>query len=470
MPVKYDTYRRISVAIDPGCPSYYWPPVSSGCGQRGPLMRGSTSSLTPDPAPKWYEPFTEFTTKSPPISGRSGGTPPYHMTPYWVSTVRHRNYLTQRLCASNGFRYYKQVGQVRRINGTCTPEVLAVESSELLAPKWMEQSHTNNWTNYTISSFDYSRVADAVEQVKSDVSIAALTSYDALTELAEIRELPGLISSTSKSLTSILKTMLRAHGAEAMRLGSRMTPRKLLRHTSKALRKLGGDWMTYRYGIMPLVYSYRDMIKLSERGAETTTRKSIRLQPESTGVSLPSSSTNYRWTSVEGEYHIRGCVYQWFSSDGVARLSSVGVNPLVTAWELMPYSFVIDWFLNVGDYIHLKTTPIMSQSIYACISRRVRLTTKVHVHFKDDSYTITYPNRLNTDWWGANPPSNPSERINRPEEDQLLSEVETDEYQRDLFWVRDVQPNASFSMNWKRYLDASVMSTSQLSALLKRIR
>jgi hypothetical protein len=33
-------------------------------------------------------------------------------------------------------------------------------------------------------------------------------------------------------------------------------------------------------------------------------------------------------------------------------LSQVGIsNPLLLAWELVPYSFVIDWLIPVGDYL-----------------------------------------------------------------------------------------------------------------------
>ncbi len=27
-------------------------------------------------------------------------------------------------------------------------------------------------------------------------------------------------------------------------------------------------------------------------------------------------------------------------------------NPAAVAWELVPYSFVVDWFVNVGDYLN----------------------------------------------------------------------------------------------------------------------
>jgi hypothetical protein len=37
------------------------------------------------------------------------------------------------------------------------------------------------------------------------------------------------------------------------------------------------------------------------------------------------------------------------------------LNPVSIAWELMPFSFVVDWFMNVGDYLR----NLESQLIYS---------------------------------------------------------------------------------------------------------
>lgn len=44
-------------------------------------------------------------------------------------------------------------------------------------------------------------------------------------------------------------------------------------------------------------------------------------------------------------------------ADPNARLASqLGfVNPAVVAWELVPFSFVVDWFVNVGDVLSSYT-------------------------------------------------------------------------------------------------------------------
>lgn len=40
-------------------------------------------------------------------------------------------------------------------------------------------------------------------------------------------------------------------------------------------------------------------------------------------------------------------------------LQSIGlVNPVQLAWNLVPYSFVADWFLPVGDYLQAWTAPL----------------------------------------------------------------------------------------------------------------
>ena len=37
-------------------------------------------------------------------------------------------------------------------------------------------------------------------------------------------------------------------------------------------------------------------------------------------------------------------------------LDALGLQPLPTAWELLPFSFVADWFLNIGTFLEAWTT------------------------------------------------------------------------------------------------------------------
>jgi len=48
------------------------------------------------------------------------------------------------------------------------------------------------------------------------------------------------------------------------------------------------------------------------------------------------------------------------------------LNPASLAWELMPYSFVIDWWFNVGDVLASLDNLFIIDSLYALDSSSVR--------------------------------------------------------------------------------------------------
>jgi hypothetical protein len=48
------------------------------------------------------------------------------------------------------------------------------------------------------------------------------------------------------------------------------------------------------------------------------------------------------------------------------------LNPVGVAWELMPYSFVIDWWFNVGDVLQSLDNLLICDKLYALDSQSVR--------------------------------------------------------------------------------------------------
>jgi len=45
-------------------------------------------------------------------------------------------------------------------------------------------------------------------------------------------------------------------------------------------------------------------------------------------------------------------------------------RPLTSAWELVPYSFVIDWFVGVGDWLDANQPSLASKTLCAWASTR----------------------------------------------------------------------------------------------------
>lgn len=71
-------------------------------------------------------------------------------------------------------------------------------------------------------------------------------------------------------------------------------------------------------------------------------------------VSTPDWPYYLNWRVVGEEVH--GCVFGRVAADMAMDISAIGdfrlsSDPLLTAWELLPFSFVVDWFANVGKWL-----------------------------------------------------------------------------------------------------------------------
>lgn len=450
-----DTYGPISIELLDGCTT---PGVDTTSGHNSYVSTGAL---------KAYEPITIVESRKPrTFHARRRGYPPFGVTPWHRSKVTTRRYLTVR---SNGSSYYEQprrVSHTHKVAGSCNRHTVSYLPMVSNYCAWDNVTHEGSGMTYNVSSFNSSMVSDAIAKVTNDVSIKALTSYDFLTEIAEARELPGLVVSVSKSLLTIFKTLRGRYSSADLITSCRLPIVDLLKHPKQTLRRLGGEWMQYRYAIMPLVYSYRDIVKTINRGIDTTLRSGVDISPSSLNTNLPDATSTYMWVEATGSIKVRATVFQHYDFERVSRLAAVGMNPLVTAWELIPYSFVADWFVNMGDYITRTTSQNLAGMTNCCISRRENSIIKTWQHFPNQNINLTAA-RLSGTWIASELPPVGTLTISRPEESQLLTEVDTNSYTRWLFDLRDAQLSFKPSLNWRRMIDSAVMANNHLGSFIK---
>jgi hypothetical protein len=121
-------------------------------------------------------------------------------------------------------------------------------------------------------------------------------------------------------------------------------------------------WLQLQYGWKPLlsdVYGSCDALSKRELSDWRVTAKAQRNDTDTwkagttpQGVSYPTSNFD-AWSGVarrqRGVFVRIDAIPQ---NDLTMSLASLGVtNPLLVAWELMPYSFVVDWALPVGAWL-----------------------------------------------------------------------------------------------------------------------
>lgn len=100
-------------------------------------------------------------------------------------------------------------------------------------------------------------------------------------------------------------------------------------------------WMNFRYNIMPAVYTINDI--------EDT------LAFKRTYLTRRNGYEKTLFVVVGGEKHDYTCNSRIFIKRKIQQtgssLNTASANFAVTAWELVPLSWVIDWFINIGDMV-----------------------------------------------------------------------------------------------------------------------
>lgn len=131
----------------------------------------------------------------------------------------------------------------------------------------------------------------------------------------------------------------------------------------KRLKSFGDNYLEFHFGWEPLIKDIGDSVELIHDApfAGSFTKRVVASASES--VSRPPVPTVAKWSgSTVGWWPkatVRLSAYVRATDPNLARLNQMGfVNPAVIAWELVPFSFVVDWFTNVGQVLSAYTDQV----------------------------------------------------------------------------------------------------------------
>lgn len=221
---------------------------------------------------------------------------------------------------------------------------------------------------------------DAITRIKS-VAQAAMgdqilrdrESWDVLVDLAELRETSSFLRETGESLVHIFQGIVSLSPRRVLK-GFRIKPtRANVRHvrqvfkryqirqgvadSNQVVRAASNLWLSYRYGLMPLIYSTDDAA-VAFSAMDTRYAKVYQ-------VTIPDSGKHYSGTAgtTKGRASISEettCFYNIscrlravvdYSEALSSRLGSNPWTPVITAYELITLSFVLDWFYDIGGWL-----------------------------------------------------------------------------------------------------------------------
>jgi hypothetical protein len=241
------------------------------------------------------------------------------------------------------------------------------------------EGHVNN--NETVSNI-YGIWSPTLADSSAAKAFAKLNDVDVEVGviLGELRETLHMLSNPFEALSKFFRSrdVLRRRRKE---IG--------VPHLSKDI------WLQYRYGLRPLLKDISDAINFVQKKVDKdfnrlrSVRAGCSYETNSASISANHTTGYWLWNvlrSTNTKTTSNTIVY--YKLDYAAsKAVTLGLHPLQfpeVAWELVRYSFVVDWFLNVGRWLRSLRPLIGMTYIGSCTSQ------KITIDATSETFRITY--------------------------------------------------------------------------------
>jgi hypothetical protein len=278
-----------------------------------------------------------------------------------------RQYVERRLLPSGGFSNLSYVLQrsetfevpvtVKRIR----PLDLFPATQRVTASRYVNNEVTQ-WTrggyqyqgpiSYLASSGETSKFPlPAADWSKIDGRLRAkikASNLNLAQSLAEYRQTSSMVAGLASDIVKTFRS-LRSGRAFGEFVRALQQPR------SRSELAVANRWLQYQYGLKPLmsdIYGSAEALATKIRdGFPMYVRSSDEDKAEGTEILLDRDSLPYS-ASYERTRKMKAVARYVIRDAALKQLSQIGIsNPALLAWELFPYSFVIDWVFPVGNFL-----------------------------------------------------------------------------------------------------------------------
>jgi len=269
---------------------------------------------------------------------KNGGSPTYtnrtavgaRLSSFSGSGIRGYAQLKAR-----GFFFAHTAFNKEILNWTISPTTMRRKTASM---DEIDENYSQIGISYKTQMTSHASSADTsgANALIQSAAAGLVDEFDVLTNLAEAPETIRMVNRAAKRVAAFASPRLRGRA-----VASRRDPRELSRL-----------WLEGRYGWAPAIGAVQDLHKALQKTSNQF-RDLSKTRSMDGGSSQIIRSATQDWAagtmsfnaSVVTSHSVRGCVAARI------RTQAFSFDPIMTAWELVPYSFVVDWVLSVGDAI-----------------------------------------------------------------------------------------------------------------------
>lgn len=214
------------------------------------------------------------------------------------------------------------------------------------------------------TSFAYAYLAQATGTLENQSKIKAYAKFVDLTRekaelglaIAERKEALGLIRKRALDLGEAMLFLLTGQFRRFLKrlnLSPHPKHQRLRRNRPKQAASL---WLEYWMGWAPMVadvYAAVDVLQSGYPDDMVVKASASSTAPfnGSAGINHPSEGYWFWYFTAKVKVRYQGTVS--VTNPNLYRANQLGlVNPVALLWQLIPFSFIVDWFVNVGQFLN----------------------------------------------------------------------------------------------------------------------
>lgn len=229
------------------------------------------------------------------------------------------------------------------------------EKHQLMVGFAAEHYNGNSSSHLFTSGYLPGRGNPSVERLHSEAIVEAQNKF--LDEVSGIRvNLLDLYRTRNAAAKMVAKNAMKlVHAYTLLKKGKWRQFCRTLGISAKKPKR-GQDnapalWLEYSFGWAPLLSDIYTMLDNTFMVPAAFVRRVYRNEYPDTFLENTDNTRIFR----HGTYKVRGVAsgIVYVDVPAIQAASQYGItNPLAVAWEALPFSFVVDWFVPVGDFIN----------------------------------------------------------------------------------------------------------------------